>query len=59
MNKILLINPPITMKETYNSLASVAGIDPPLNLIHLASVTREKGYETKILDAPALNFDRK
>ncbi len=56
MSKIIFVNPPLTLEEMYGKLAIAGSRDPPLGLCYLAAITKEKGYETKILDAPAMNF---
>ncbi len=46
---VLLVNPP-----TNYALKSVLGlVSPPLALAYLASVAREEGFTTKIIDSPA------
>jgi len=45
--KILLINPP----QVFSKSQVAASVIPPLGLMYLASVSQEKGYEVKIIDA--------
>ncbi len=55
MKKIVLINPPLTMKERYGALAKAGSKLPPLGLCNLASVVR-KTADVSIIDAPALGL---
>lgn len=50
--KIVLINPPSSVETEFGVLAGGGGFRPPLNVIYLASVLREKLYEVEIIDAP-------
>jgi radical SAM superfamily enzyme YgiQ (UPF0313 family) len=59
MNKILFLNPPLTIQERYGSLASAGAMEPPHGLTYLASVLREAGWDTQILDAEALRLSDK
>lgn len=54
--KIVLIEPPVSLEEMYGGLAKVGAVSPPLNLLLLAAIVREKGYEPYIIDCPALGF---
>jgi len=54
--KVLFIQPPLTLTETYGKMARSRTMTPPLGLCSLAAVTRLEGYETKILDAEALRL---
>ncbi len=56
MSYILFINPPISMKECYGTLAPAGGNEPPFGLCYLASVMRESGHKAKIIDAKVLNL---
>jgi len=56
--KVLLVFPPITMKERYGrEIDDVGGILPPLGLAYLAAVLEEHNYAVEILDAPALSLN--
>lgn len=57
MTKIIFVNPPLSHKELYHTLAGGGSELPPLGLCNLAAVTRENGFETEILDAQALKMD--
>ena len=55
--KVLLIFPPITLKERYGrEIEDVGGILPPLGLAYLAAVLEEHNQHVEILDAPALSL---
>lgn len=56
MKKIIFIEPPLSLEERYGDLAESGTTTPPLGLCHLAAVTIDKGYDTKILDAAALRL---
>jgi len=55
-NKIIFIQPPVSLGEIYGGLAKVGAVSPPLNLLLLAAIVREHGYEPRIIDAPALGI---
>jgi anaerobic magnesium-protoporphyrin IX monomethyl ester cyclase len=55
MKKMVLINPPLTMKERYGALAKAGSKLPPLGLCNLASIVRETA-DVSIIDAPALGL---
>ena len=59
MPKILFLNPPLSLEELYGNLAEGGSELPPLGLAILSAVTRNSGYETKILDATALKLNYK
>ncbi len=50
MKRIVFVNPPQQIEEIYGKLASERSILPTLGICHLAAVTREKEYETYIVD---------
>lgn len=50
--KIVLINPPSSVENEFGVLAAGGGFRPPLNLLYLAAVLRENGYQVEIIDAP-------
>lgn len=58
MNKILFLNPPLSALERYGGLAAAGAMEPPHGLTYLASVMREAGWNTCILDAEALHLDK-
>ncbi|MCX6355725.1 MAG: radical SAM protein [Candidatus Aureabacteria bacterium] len=57
MNKILFLNPPLSTQERYGALAAAGAMEPPHGLTYLASVMRESGWDTHILDAEALRLN--
>lgn len=59
MKKITLVNPPLTGKERYGSLAKGGVYMPNLGLGYLASVLRRENYRVDIVDCEALNLDTK
>lgn len=56
LNKIVFIEPPVSLKEIYGGLAKVGAVSPPLNLLLLAAIVRDKGYDPSIIDCPALGL---
>lgn len=59
MSKIIFVNPPIAMEERYGRYAAAGSYFPPLQLASLASVARNHGFETGIIDPVALKWDFK
>lgn len=55
---LLLINPPVSLEERYGAFASVGSQAAPLGLCYLAAMARSRGYTVRIIDAPALNWNR-
>jgi radical SAM superfamily enzyme YgiQ (UPF0313 family) len=54
---IVFVNPPISLEERYGKLSSSGSMAPPLGLCHLASVCRNKGFATAIVDANPLGLN--
>lgn len=54
--KIVFIEPPVALEEIYGGLAKVGAVSPPLNLLLLAAIVRERGYAPRIIDCPALGL---
>lgn len=54
---IILVNPPLTLKERFGRFAAAGNVMPPLGLCYLAAMCREKGLKTEIIDAPAEGLD--
>lgn len=52
--RVLFINPPIAREDLYGKYAGGGSFLPPLGIAYLAAVTRRAGYETHVIDAPAL-----
>lgn len=57
MPKIVFLNPPLTSYQRYGILGRVLHEMQPNNLCYLAAATRQAGFETKIIDSPALRLD--
>ncbi|MBW1858929.1 MAG: cobalamin-dependent protein [Deltaproteobacteria bacterium] len=53
---IVFINPPISLTERYGKLSSSGSLAPPLGLCHLASVCRNEGFSTAIVDSSPLGL---
>ena len=54
--KILLLNPPSTLKEEYKRFKELGNIQQPLGLAYLGAVLEQSGREVKIIDPKPLNF---
>ena len=54
--KVLLVNPPFTLKECFRSFARSGSIQQPLGLAYLAAILERKGHTVKVLDAPPLKL---
>ena len=54
---LLLINPPLTMKERYGSFAKMGSEAPPIGICVVAACVRKQGHSVEILDAPAQGLD--
>ncbi len=57
MKKVLILNPPLTMREMYKDLEGGGSQFPPLGIALLAAVIRKEKYDVKILDTLALNMN--
>lgn len=57
IKKIILIYPPTTKKQKFGKLSSLGSVSPPLGLVYLGTVLKEKGFQVKILDADAHNLN--
>jgi anaerobic magnesium-protoporphyrin IX monomethyl ester cyclase len=53
VKSIVFVNPPLSLKMLYGTLAQAGYTDPPFGLCYLAAVTRQKGLRTSIVDAQA------
>ena len=49
-SKILLVNPPYTIKEYMGKLGEISVTFPPVALLYLASFMRRRNYDVKIFD---------
>lgn len=55
--KVLLVFPPLSMKERYDkNVAGVGGYLPPLGLCYMAAVLERIGHEVRIIDCPVNNY---
>ncbi len=54
---IVFVNPPLSSEEKMGDLAEGSSNAPPLGLCYLAAMTRKEGYNTKIVDAEALQLN--
>ena len=55
--KVLLIFPPMTMKERYSKkVGNVGGHLAPLGIAYMAAVLEKAGHKVSILDAPAMGM---
>lgn len=57
MEKVCLVNPPLTLRDLYKNLGDAGSELPPLGIAGLAAVLRERSYTVKIIDAIALKWD--
>jgi len=55
-NRIVFINPPLTLEERYGSLAEAGSTMPSLGLLSLAAVARKNGFECGIIEASSLQL---
>ncbi|MEP9411482.1 MAG: cobalamin B12-binding domain-containing protein [Candidatus Brocadia sp.] len=55
-SKIAFINPPVTREERFGEMAKHGATAPPLGLCYLASVLRQAGIKSRIIDA--LSFEK-
>lgn len=56
--KVMFLNPTLSLSELYNDLGDSGSELPPLGISILAAITREKGYDTSILDSIALRLNK-
>lgn len=56
LTDLLLINPPLTLRERYGDLAAGGSTLPPLGLANVAASVRAAGFNVKILDAAILEL---
>lgn len=57
--RVVFIEPPVSLEEIYGGLAKVGAVSPPLNLLLLSAIVRERGYEPYVLDCPAIGLTYK
>lgn len=56
MAYIVLVNPPISLKERYGQLSGAGSTLPSIGLLGLASVIRKLGHRVKIVEAASSNL---
>lgn len=56
MIDLLLINPPLTLRERYGDLAAGGSTLPPLGLANVAASVRASGFNVQILDSAILEL---
>ena len=54
--KVILVNPPICIKDVYGRFAQLASFQPPTGLAHLAGYLLQYGHEVEIVDANCLSL---
>lgn len=52
-----LINPPLSLEARYGVKSQSGGQTPPFGLACLAAASRQRGFPTRIIDAPAQGLD--
>lgn len=57
MEKIILVNPPLSFEERYGKLSAGGSHLAPIGLANLAAVIRENNFDPKIIDASTLNLN--
>lgn len=56
MADLLLITPPVTLRERYGKLAGAANTLPSLGILYLAAVLRQKGYSISVIESSSLGL---
>lgn len=59
MAEIVLITPPVTLKERYGKLSRAANTLPSLGILYLAAVLRKEGYSVSVIEASSLGLSIK
>ena len=57
IERVLLVNPPLSLEQVYGRYASGAPVLPPLGFCYIASVLLERGHEVRLLDCVAEQSD--
>ncbi len=57
LERILLVNPPLSLTQVYGKYASGAPILPPLGFCYIAGVLLEQGFDVRLLDCAAERSD--
>lgn len=53
IDRVVLINPPISQEITYGKFASGAPVLPPLGILYLAAYLLKHGYDVRVIDGVA------
>jgi anaerobic magnesium-protoporphyrin IX monomethyl ester cyclase len=59
MSDIVLITPPVTLKERYGKLSRAANTLPSLGILNLAAVLRKEGYSVSVIEPSSLGLSIK
>ena len=59
MAEIVLLTPPVTLKERYGKLARAANTLPSLGILYLAAVLRKEGYSVSVIETSSLGLSIK
>lgn len=57
LERVLLVNPPLSLEQVYGKYAAGAPVLPPLGFCYIASVLLERGFEVRLLDCAAEGGD--
>ncbi len=57
LERILLVNPPMSLEQVYGKYASGAPVLPPLGFCYIATALLEQGFELRLLDCVAERSD--
>lgn len=55
--RIILVNPPLSVRRRYGKLGQAGSNEPPLGLCYLASIVRKAGFDVRIIDAQASGYE--
>jgi len=59
MAEIVLLTPPVTLKERYGKLSRAANTLPSLGILYLAAVLRKEGYSVSVIETSSLGLSIK
>ncbi len=59
MAEIVLLTPPVTLKERYGKLSGAANTLPSLGILSLAAVLRKEGHSVSVIEASSLGISLK
>ncbi len=57
MKRVVLVNPPLTLKERYFSLNQSGSTFPNLGLMYLGAMAKNENCNVMVVDAPSLGLD--